>query len=107
MENHNFQWENQLFLWPFSSSQIVKLTECTSQEIPHLLLVEPLIWTILDPNILPPVARAIESTTPSMTSSIRRCAKRATSSRSSTSSWIGGELPTDRKWVIALVVSME
>ena len=27
MENHNFWWLNQLFLWPFSSSQTVSLPE--------------------------------------------------------------------------------
>ena len=30
MENHHFQGVNQLFQWPFSSSQTVSLPECTS-----------------------------------------------------------------------------
>ena len=30
MENHHFKWINQLFLWPFSSSQTVSLPEGNS-----------------------------------------------------------------------------
>ena len=30
MENHHFKWINQLFLWPFSSSQTVSLPEDNS-----------------------------------------------------------------------------